>query len=1028
MIARLLLLAIERRRLVIAFVVALTAAGLWQARRLRLDALPDVTGNQVVVLTRAPGLSPVEVERLVTRPVELALSGVPGLESQRSISRYGLSSATAVFGEEVDLYHARQLVQERLAALGDLPEGVEAPELGPLTGGLGEILQFTLRSPQRTPRELLELVELRVAPILRPVQGVVEVNTWGGHRRTLDVVVDPVALEAHGLDLGDVHAALERASGNAPGDALAAGPGRVLLRARAWPESATELGAAIVAERGDGAALRLADVAEIREGALPRLGAATTDGQGETVYVMVQMLREANALEVLEALHARLPAVAEALPDDVEFEIAYDRSELVTATLATVGKNLLEGGLLVVFVLFLMLGSTRAGLIVAATIPLAMLGALVGMVLLDVPGNLMSLGAIDFGLLVDGAVVLVEAVFHHLEHRKRVDTNADDAGAHGRTVREAVSSVASPVFFSVAIIVLVYVPILTLRGVDGKMFRPMAMTVVLALTTALVLTLTYVPAAAALWIRPQDVPARPPWLVRAAERLYHPALGAASRAPVTVIVLGLSALVLGGVLFARAGSAFVPTLDEGDLVIQTTRAADISAESAVSEAGRLERLVVDFPEVEMIASRIGSPAVATDVMGLEQADVFVRLRPRSEWRPGLEKDALIAEIEAAIAEHAPGSDPAFTQPIQMRFNELLGGDVSDVALSFFGDDLGALRETATRAQQRLSQLDGAEDVRVMSPPDAPIFDVRPDPVRAARYGLDAQDVLDAVRALRIGLEAGTTYDGFLAIPIRLRLPTPSAFDLESALLPTHAGLVPLRAVAEVRREMTPSLVNHDDAQRRVVLGFNVRERDLGTVVEEARAMVDDLPRPEGTRLVWGGQYETLQDAQRRLLTVIPVVLAGIFLILLLLFRSPRPVGIILLHVPFAAVGGVVLLALRGMPVSISAAVGFIALSGIAVLNGVVLMTQIRERQAAGESARDAALAGARSRMRPVLTTALVAALGFVPMMLATGVGAEVQRPLATVVVGGLISSTLLTLLILPVVYPFLAGTGEADEG
>lgn len=1017
MIARVLLIAIEKRRLVVAVVFALAASALWQARSLRLDALPDVTGNQVVVLTRAPGYTPEEVELLVTRPVETALGGLPGLETQRSLSRYGISSVSAIFAEDVDPMRARQLVQERLASLPQLPEGVDAPELGPLSGGLGEIFHFTVSSPERTPAELLELAELRVAPLLRTVPGIVEVNTWGGERRTLDVVADPIAMDTHRVTLDALREAVGRASGNAAGDALPAGPGRVLLRARAWPESVTDLGQAIV-RRDDDTIVRIADVAEVRVGSEPRLGAASADGRGETVYVMLQMLRGANALEVLEGVHAKMPSLAEALPRDVRTDVVYDRSELVWATLRTVGKNLLEGGLLVVVVLFLVLGSARAGLLVALAIPLSMLGAIVGMVLLDVPGNLMSLGAIDFGLLVDGAVVLVEAVFHRFEVHPPVD---DSEESRLDTIREAVVGVARPVFFSVAIILLVYVPILTLTGVDGKMFRPMAITVVLALATALVLTLTFVPAGLALFLRARDVPTKLPLLVRAATRLHDPLLTRAARYPRAVAAIALLLLAGGGVLFARAGMAFVPQLDEGDLVVQTTRAPDVSIETAIAEGARVEATLVGFPEVRQVVSRIGSPAVATDIMGLEMADVFVRLKPRSEWRSGLTRDALIAEMDAALAEHAPGSQPGFTQPIQMRFNELLGGDVTDVSLSYYGDDLDVLRGLAEDATRRLDGLAGAADVRVLAPPAVPLLDVRPDLVRAARHGLDATDVLDAVRAFRVGLEVGATYDGPRRIPIRVRLQTPNAFELDAAPLPTEHGLVALRDVAHVTSQPTPSLVNHDEAQRRVVVGFNVRGRDLGSVVNDARARLTDQAIPEGYRPEWGGQYETLEHAKARFAVVMPLVLVGIVALLLLLFRAVRPVLIILTHVPFAALGGVVALTLRDLPISISAAIGFIALSGIAVLNGVVLVSAIRREQERGVPVAEAAMLAGRTRLRPVMTTALVAALGFVPMMLASGVGAEVQRPLATVVVGGLVTSTLLTLLVLPVLYPVLAG-------
>jgi len=1014
-IRRTLLQAIAQRRLVLATVAALAAAALWQARGLRLDALPDVTGNQVVILTRAPGFTPSEVERLVTRPVEVALGGLPGLDGQRSISRYGLSAVTAVFEEDVDLVRARQLTQERLTTLGALPEGVEPPEMGPLTGGLGEIFHFTLTSGQRTPADVLELVDLRIAPLLRSVPGVVEVNTWGGHVRTLDVVADVEALAARGIGFEELREGVTRATGNAAGDSLDAGRARLLLRGRALPTTEAELGAAIVRRDAHGV-VRVADVARVCAGGLPRLGAATADARGETVYVMVQMVRDANALQVTHAIHERMGAVRSALPDDVRLEVVYDRSELVEATLETVGTNLLEGGALVIVVLFVMLGSGRAGAIVALTIPLSMLGALVGMVAFEIPGNLMSLGAIDFGLLVDGAVVLVESGFHHFE-RSRDDDPVT-------TIRRAASEVARPVFFSVAIILLVYLPILTLRGVDGKMFGPMAMTVVLALGTALILTMTFVPAATATFLRPRHVPPKPSLLARALRRLHTPVLARAARHPRLVGVVALGALVAAVVLFSRAGVAFVPQLDEGDLVVQTTRSASVSIDTAVADAGRLEAALADVPEVLHVSSRIGSPAVATDVMGLEQADVFVRIAPRSEWREGLDRDGLIEELAERIEADAPGSDPAFTQPIQMRFNELVGGDVSDVSISVYGPELDGLAAIAADIEERLSGLEGATDVRIQSPPDVPLADVRPDPLRAAMHGLDTRDVLDAVRAFRVGLPAGTTYDGARAIPIRVRLETPSAFTLEDAPLPTPAGVVPLDAVATVEVVPSPSLVNHDDAERRVVVGFNVRGRDLGSVVEDARAALSDLPLPEGHRLRWGGQLETLRDAQRRLAVVIPLALGGIAALLLLLFRRIRPVWIIGLHVPFAALGGIVALTVRDLPVSISAAIGFVALSGIAVLNGVVLVSRIEQRAADGESLRAAALEAARERMRPVMTTALVAALGFVPMAVATGVGAEVQRPLATVVVGGLVTSTLLTLLVLPVLYPWLAGRGR----
>ncbi|MBM7117368.1 efflux RND transporter permease subunit [Archangium primigenium] len=986
--------------------------------RMELDALPDITTNQVLVLTRAPGMTPEEVERLVTRPVETALGGIPGLETHRSLSRYGISSVTAVFEDDVEPMRARQWVQERLAGLADgLPPGVEAPQLGPLTGGLGEIFHFTLNASGRTSAELLELAEWRVAPLLRAVPGVVEVNSWGGQQRTLEVRADAVKLAQRGLTLERLRGALVDTSGSVPGASLGAGDRQVLVRAVARPPGPSELGGAVV-PGPDGHAVRLADVAEIVPGALPRIGTATSNGRGETVYVMVQMLRGANALDVMAALHGRMDRVREALPPDVRLDEVYDRSELVRGTLGTVAKNLLEGGLLVVSVLFLLLGSFRAGLVVASAIPLSMLGASVGMVLLGIPGNLMSLGAIDFGLLVDGAVVMVEAVFHALGHERAAP------GSWREKVSEVTASVARPVFFSVLIILLVYVPVLALSGVDGKMFRPMALTVMMALATSLVLSLTFIPAAVSLVLRPQDVPAHPPLLVRLFDRGYRPLLERVVRHPRAVGLAAGALLVVGAVLFLRAGSEFAPQLDEGDMVVQTTRAGDISLEAATRDAQVLETVLLQHvPEVTQVVSRVGSPAVATDIMGLDQADVFIRLKPRAEWRPGLTRDALIREMAAVLERDAPGSGPAFTQPIQMRFNELLGGSVTDVALSVYGEDLGELRRLADALAAQVAQEPGAADVRVLAPPEVSMLEVVPRPLDAARLGLSVREVLEAVQAVRTGLEVGATYDGAVRVPIVLRLAgTEGAFSLAELPLPVASGgVVPLSRVADVKLVSTPGLVNRDEGQRRLVVGFNVRGADLGSVVERARARVGSALRlPVGYRLEWGGQYETLTEATRRLSLVIPAVLVLIVLVLWLTFQRLRPALIIFTHVPFACVGGVLALLARGMPVSISAAIGFIALSGIAVLNGVVLMARLLHHEAEGVPVGRAVRLAAQERSRPVLMTALVAALGFVPMMLATGVGAEVQRPLATVVVGGLVTSTLLTLVLLPSLYPALS--------
>lgn len=1015
-------------KLVLALFGGFVIATAVVSSRLKFDALPDITTNQVIVLTRAPGLTPEEVERRVCRPIEAVLGGMPGLNQHRSIARYGISSVTAIFADAIDPYRARQVVQERLNTLsGVLPDGV-VPELGPLTGGLGEIFHFTLSSAARTPTELLELAQYKVAPLVRGVHGVVEVNTWGGRRRTLDVIADPVRLAQRGLTLDALKLALRRATGSAAGGTLPSGAGtQSLLRATSFPRDASELGMAVVSTGGSASRpVRVADVAEVRPDALLRIGAATANGGGEAVYLMAQMLRGANALDVMGAIHERMPAVRAVLPSDVRLDIVYDRSVLVRSTLRTVGRNLLEGGLLVVGVLLLTLGSVRAGLLVALAIPLSMLGATLAMVVLGIPGNLMSLGAIDFGLVVDGAVVVIEQVFHSLR-----DSRDDDRITFRSRIASIAESVASPMFFSVLVILLVYVPILALTGVDGKMFRPMALTVVFALGTSLLVSLAFVPAAATIILRPRDIPRRDPWLVRQIDKLYRPILARAVAHPWFVVGGAVLLLSVGAILFMRAGSEFVPQLDEGDLVVQTTRPPDIDLEAAIREAGTVERATLEeAPEVSQVVSRIGSPAVATDIMGLEQADVFIRLRPTDSWRAGLEKERLIRDLEGAIAAKNHAAELSFTQPIQMRFNELLGGAITDVTAAVYGDDLPELRRIATEIVIGIRDESGAEDVRILASPDVSLVQVTPRALDAAQRGFTAVEVLDAVEAIRTGLEVGITYDGPIRIPIRLRLGTTlDAGRLGELPLPSAAGgLVPLSHVADVKPATTPILVNHQDGERRLLVGFNVRGADLGAVVARAQARVARTVRlPAGYRLIWGGQYENLQAASRRLALVVPVVILLILAVLFIAFRKLRPPLIIFINVPFACVGGVIALASRGMPLSISAAIGFIALSGIAVMNGVVLVTRILHNQETGESPSVAAASAARDRARPVLMTALVAALGFIPMALARGVGAEVQRPLATVVVGGLVTSTLLTLVILPSLYPRLNAFGRRTQ-
>ncbi len=1010
MIEAMIRFAVAKRGWVVVLWLGAALGLLALAVGLKLDALPDITSNQVQVLTRAPGLTPDEVELRVTRPLEASLGGLAGLSNSRSVSRFGLSAITLVFDDDVDILRARQLAAERITLVsGRLPKGVDAPELGPITGGLGEIFHFTVSAPTRTPYELLELVELRVAPIVKTVPGIVELNTWGGAERTLEVRVDANRMVLRHVSFDELRQALARTIGSQPGASLEAGSRHVLLRGSFLPTRARELADALV--KMDGAnAIRVSDVASIGEGIAPRLGASTRDGRGETVYVMAQMLIGANARDVTHAVRAKMSQVRAALPDDVRIQTVYDRSELVDATLRTVAKSLAEGGLLVCLVLFLMLGSARAGIVVALTIPVAMLGATAALALLGISGNLMSLGAVDFGLLVDGAVVLIEHVFRHDDQHRE--------GTWAERVTRACAAVARPSFFGVSVILLVYMPVLSLTGVDGKMFRPMAMTVVLALLVALLFTLTFIPAAAALFLRDRDIPARPPLMQRLVAAFHVAILRRVVPRPGIVLATSLLALGVSIHVMSRLGSELAPTLDEGSLVIQTTRSADLSVEGAIAEASKMEAaLKSGFPEVKTIVSRIGSPAVATDIMGLEQADIFVELAKPAEWRPGLTRNELLASLERRINLTTPGSEPAFTQPIQMRFNELLGGAPYDVVVSLIGQDATALRQSAKEVVASVSKIPGVEDPRVLAQDELPVQEVRPRPLAAAQRGFSVGDVLDLVGAMRLGVPVGTTYDGPLQIPVILRLGTvaPGALVLGDTLLPgPKSELVPLESVAEVRQLSAPAALYRWNGERRALVGFNVRARELGEVVAEASGKVArEIKLREGTRIEWGGQYETLRAAQQRLMIVIPAVLLLIVFVLFVHFGQAGPVAWVLSHVPFAAVGGTLALLARGMPLSISAGIGFIALWGIAVMNGTVLVTEILELEKRGLNPRDATLKAAEDRARPVSMTAMVAALGFLPMAIAQGPGAEVQRPLATVVIGGLVSSTTLTLLVLP---------------
>ncbi len=1029
--------SIRLRWLVLTFVLASAALGVWSFQRLPIDATPDITNVQVQINTEAAGFSPLEAEQRVTFPVETAIAGLPGLQYTRSVSRYGLSQVTAVFADGTDIYFARQLVNERLQTARDqLPEGA-TPEMGPIATGLGEIFMYTLeampnaRKPDGTaytPEDLRTLQDWVIRPQLRNTPGVTEVNSIGGFERQYHVTPLPDRLSSYGLTMNDVVEALDRNNANVGAGYVERYGEQYLIRVPGQAAGIDDLKSIIVTNRG-GVPIRIADIADVGMGEELRTGAATEDGQ-EVVLGTVFMLAGENSRVVARAAAERLEMAARVLPAGVIASPIYDRTELVERAISTVEKNLLEGALLVIVVLFLLLGNIRAALITAAIIPFSMLLTITGMVQTRVSGNLMSLGALDFGLIVDGAVIIVENClrrFGEAQHRLGRLLDREERFALTAT---ATSEVIRPSLFGVLIITLVYVPIFALTGVEGKMFHPMAITVVIALTAALVLSLTFVPAAVAMFVtgRVEEKDSR---LMRAARWLYAPALHAALRLR-TMFVIGAIALVaLAGFGTSRMGSEFVPNLDEGDIALHALRIPGTSLSQAVQMQRALEARLKRFPEVERIVAKIGTAEVATDPMPPSIADTFVMLKDRKDWPdPRKPRAQLVAEMHAA-ALIIPGNNYEFTQPIQMRFNELLSGVRADVAVKVFGDDLEALLEAGNAIEKVVAAIPGAADVSVEQVTGLPVLQITPDRAALARLGLNVGDVQDVVAVSIGGRQAGQIFEGDRRFAVIVRLPEDirrNVDEIGRLRIPLPAGgagprgFVPLEDVAKVEVVIGPNQISREDGKRRVVVTANVRGRDLGSFVTELRAKVDaEVELPAGYWVSYGGTFEQLISAAERLRLVVPAALLLIFGLLFCLFRSVKDAAIVFSGVPLALTGGVAALLIRGLPLSISAGVGFIALSGVAVLNGVVMLSFIRSLIAEGRPLDDAIREGALTRLRPVLMTALVASLGFVPMAFNVGAGAEVQRPLATVVIGGIVSSTLLTLLVLPALYRLVHG-------
>lgn len=1041
--------SISHRYAVIAMTFVLAVVGALTYRHLIIDAVPDITNVQVQINTEAEGYSPIEVEQRVTAPLEVLLAGMPSLHYTRSLSKYGLSQVTVVFKDGTDIYFARQLISQRLQeAKARLPDGV-TPSMGPIATGLGEIFMFTVENDlsapvARTLQELRELQDWVVRPQLMTIEGVVEVNSIGGASKQIVVAPNLDKLRAYEMTLDDLTRAITQSNSNVGAGFIESRGEQLLIRVPAQVEDYREL-LNVVLGVHEGSPVRISDIGSVEIGSELRTGAATQDGR-EIVLGTVFMLIGENGLAVSDRVSRRIEEVQRSLPDGVVIKPVYNRADLVNATIGTVRTNLFEGAMLVIAVLFATLGNIRAAVLVALVIPLSMLITISGMVSGRVSANLMSLGALDFGLIVDGAVILVENCIKRIGEARARLQRALSTEERLSLVHSASVEVRQATMFGELIIMLVYIPILTLGGIEGKMYRPMAITVLLALAAAFLLSLTFVPAAVATFITGEGHRDGGGWMGTLQER-YRRLVVELLKVPRKVIGIAAGVLVVSFILFLRLGSEFIPSLDEGDVALHALRIPGTSLSQSIDMQFHLEEALKGVPEVERVFAKIGTAEIATDPMPPSVADGFVILKPRSQWRdPTKPKADVVADIERA-ALPVPGNNFEFTQPIQMRFNELIAGVRSDVAVKIFGDDTAVLLSNAEKVASLLKTIPGASDVKVEPVTGLPFIEIKPLREKIARLGLNASTIQEVVRTAYAGQEASRFYEGSRSFPVVVRLPVEarSRVDSISALpisLPPevahHHGpievgrtklaresdgksYVQLREVADISLTQGPNQITHENGKRRVVVTANVRGRDLGSFVEEAqRTVLNSLKIPAGYWVRWGGQYENLLAAKGRLVFVAPLVLAGVFGVIVMTFRSALYSLLVFSGIPFALSGGALALWARGIPFSISAAVGFIALSGVSVLNGLVLVSFTRQLMADGASTVVAVVDGAVGRLRPVLMTALVASLGFLPMAISQGTGSEVQRPLATVVIGGIISATTLTLLVLPVLISLFA--------
>jgi len=971
-------IALNNRFLVIVLVLLLIGAGVVGLSNLPIDAVPDVTPNQVQILTNAPGLSPLEVEQFITFPVETAMSGLPGIERIRSVSRFGLSAVTVYFAEDLDIYFVRRLVMERMPAARDaVPEGMGTPEMGPISTGLGEIYQFEVKGEGYSLMELRSILDWDIAFKLRSVPGVVEVNSYGGELKTYEVQIDPDRLISYNIPMQTVFEALEANNANAGGAYIVKNQEQYLVRGEGLIENIEQIENIVLAAAEDGTPIYIKNIAEVKLAPMVRQGAVTRDGRGEAVTGVVMMLIGENARVVVDRVKAKIEEIKASLPPGVTIDTYYDRTELVRKTIVTVATNLSEGGLLVIIVLLLLLGSLRGGLIVASAIPLSMLFAFIGMRQFGLSGNLMSLGAIDFGLIVDGSVVMIENIVRHLSERSNGSKNKLSV------IRKSAREVARPIAFAVGIIIIVYLPILTLRGVEGKMFRPMALTVVFALIGSLILALVLMPVLASFFLK-QTGSEKETWIIRQLKRIYRPVLQRTIRFP--KLTLGVAILVFGSslLLVPFMGAEFIPRLDEGTIALQSWRLPSVSLEESIESTTMVESLLLkEFPEVKTVISRTGQAEIATDPMGVEISDIYVILKPHDEWVSAATKEELIRKMDEVLKKSVPGNLFSYSQPIELRVQELIAGVRSDVAIQIFGEDLEELERLGNQVVQAVNQVPGAADAKAEQVAGLPYLRIMIDRRAIARYGINASQVLDVVRALG-GRIVGQILEGQRRFFFQVRFKESARNDLETIsnlkVADSRGRLIPLSQLATLTTEEGPAQISREDIHRRLAVETNVRGRDLAGFVAEARRVVEEQVKlPPGYWIEWGGQFENLQRASSRLAVVVPMALFLIFVLLYTTFNSARLATLIYINVPIAATGGIAALFLRGMPFSISAGVGFIALFGVAVLNGVVLISYVNQMRLEGASIADAAFQGAMVRLRPVLMTALVASLGFVPM-------------------------------------------------